>query len=61
MGPKGQLGETETLGFRQWLCQVYLGESGCMCFGGTEIDFRVLDIDECESVTEGFGAISLST
>ena len=32
-----------------------------MCFGGTEIDFRVLDIDECESVTEDFGAISLST
>ena len=32
-----------------------------MYIGGTEIDFRVLDIDECESVAEGFGAISLST
>ena len=32
-----------------------------MHIGGTEIDFRVLDIDECENVAEGFGAISLST
>ena len=32
-----------------------------MYFGETEMDFRVLDIDECESVAEDFGTISLST
>ena len=31
-----------------------------MCFGGIEMDFRVLDIVEYESVAEDFGAISLS-
>ena len=31
-----------------------------MNIDGTDIDFMVLDIDECESVAEGFGAISLS-
>ena len=61
MRPKGHLGETELLGFRQWLCQVYLDGSGWMCFSGTEIGFMVLDVDECEGVAEDFGAISLRT
>ena len=60
-GTEGQLSGIEMLGFRKRLCQVYLDESGCMCFSGTEMNFRVLDILECEGVVEGYGAISSST
>ena len=31
-----------------------------MCFGGTGMNFRVLDIMDGDSVAEDFGAISLS-
>ena len=32
--------------------QVFVGGSEWICYGWTKIDFRVLDIDECESVIE---------
>ena len=45
-GTESHLGETKLLGFRQWLCQVYLCETGYECVSGTEFDFRVLDREE---------------
>ena len=51
----GHLGETEihfgctkVLGFGRWQYTDNLGESGWDLFGGTEMDFRVLDRNEVE-------------
>ena len=55
------LGGIEFIGFRLWLCLVYLGGSRCVCFVGNDNELRILGILDCDNVAEGFGAMSSCT